>query len=52
MWERVILATVITFCIYLFLNLGGKSSTEPSFYAENNTISKPIFRFTIFSLNS
>ncbi len=30
MLERVLLAIAITFCIHLFLNLGGKSSQAPS----------------------
>lgn len=30
MLERVLLAIAITFCIHLFLNLGGKSSQTPS----------------------
>ena len=50
MWERIILATVITFCIYLFLNIGGESSSRPSFNAENNTVSKLINRVASFSL--
>jgi hypothetical protein len=29
MWERILLAAVITFCVYLFLNLGSKSSNNP-----------------------
>ena len=30
MLERILLAVSVTFCIYLFLNLGGKSSrTQP-----------------------
>ena len=51
MWERIILATVITFCIYLFLNLGGESSSRSkSFNAENNTVSKLLDRVASFSL--
>lgn len=50
MWERIILATVITFCIYLFLNLGGESSNRPSLNAENNTVSRFIERVASFSL--
>ena len=30
MLERIILAAIMTFCIYLFLNLGAKSSEMPS----------------------
>lgn len=40
MLERIILATVITFCIYLFLNLGGESSSRPSLNARNEAVSK------------
>lgn len=29
MLERIILAAVVTFCIYLFLNLGTQSSNTP-----------------------
>lgn len=50
MWERIILATVITFCIYLFLNLGGESSNRPSLSAENNAVSKLVNRVAAFSL--
>ena len=34
MLERILLAIVTTFCIYLFLNLGGKSSQTPTFNAQ------------------
>ena len=30
MLERIVLAAIATFCIYLFLNLGGKSSNTSS----------------------
>lgn len=30
MLERIVLAAVITFCAYLFLNLSGKSSNSPT----------------------
>jgi hypothetical protein len=29
MLERILLAAIITFCVYLFLNLGSKSSNNP-----------------------
>lgn len=51
MWERIILATVITFCIYLFLNLGGESSNRPSLSIEKNAISKFVNRVATFSLS-
>lgn len=38
MFERILLAAVITFCVYLFLNLGGKSSSTPSINAEQGVI--------------
>ena len=30
MLERIVLAAIITFCMYLFLNFGGKSSNSNS----------------------
>ena len=39
MFERILLAAVITFCVYLFLNLGGKSSSSLSINAEQGGIS-------------
>ena len=44
MWERIILATVITFCIYLFLNLGGESSSRSSLNIENDSVLKFVNR--------
>lgn len=41
MLERIVLATIITFCIYLFLNLGGKTSNTPSLDSKNQVI--PVF---------
>ena len=38
MLERILLATVITFCIYLFLNLSGKSSQTPVLDAQKKVI--------------
>ena len=38
MLERMLLAAIITFCIYLFLNLGGKSSNTPTFDAHKKAI--------------
>jgi len=34
MWERIILAGIATFCIYLFLNLGNNSS-QTGFLRQN-----------------
>lgn len=50
MWEKIILATVITVCIYLFLNLGGESSNRSSLNVENKTISNFVHRVASFSL--
>ena len=44
MWERIILATVITFCIYLFLNLGGESSSRSSLNVKNAPVLKFVNR--------
>jgi hypothetical protein len=38
MLERILLAGVITFCVYLFLNLGGKSSSAPTINTEQEAI--------------
>mgnify|MGYP001794872931 CR=1 FL=1 len=38
MLERILLAAIITFCIYLFLNLGGKSSNTPTLDAQRKVI--------------
>lgn len=38
MLERIILAAIITFCIYLFLNLGGKTSNTPALDAQKKVI--------------
>ena len=42
MLERIVLATITTFCIYLFLNLGGKSSNTPNFDVQSRTIPRLI----------
>ncbi|NJK56160.1 MAG: hypothetical protein HC939_09265 [Pleurocapsa sp. SU_5_0] len=39
MLERILLAAVITFCVYLFLNLGEKASSTPTINAEQGVIS-------------
>ena len=38
MFERIVLATIITFCIYLFLNLSGKSSHTPALDARQKAV--------------
>lgn len=38
MLERIILAGIITFCVYLFLNLGSKPSNSPSIDAKQEVI--------------
>ena len=38
MLERILLATIITFCIYLFLNLSGKSSYTPALDAHKKAV--------------
>lgn len=50
MLERILLAAIITLCIYLFLNLGGKSSTTPSLDAKNKAIPTFINSVAFFSL--
>ena len=49
MFERIILAAVITFCVYLFLNLGGNSSKAPVIDAKQQTIPEFIHRAMSFS---
>lgn len=49
MFERILLAGVITFCVYLFLNLGGKSSSAPINNAEQGTISGFVQRIASIS---
>ncbi len=50
MLERMILAAIITCCIYLFLNLGGKSSNAPSFDSKNVTFPALLHRVAFFNL--
>ena len=38
MLERIMLAAVITFCVYLSLNLGSKPSNAPTFDSHNHTV--------------
>jgi hypothetical protein len=49
MWERIILAAITTFCIYLFLNLSNESSTKPSFQVNNEAISEFVQRVASFA---
>jgi len=49
MLERIVLAAVITFCIYLSLNLGRQSSTPPSFGVNKNTDPGFLHRVAYFS---
>ena len=49
LWERLVLAVVATFCIYLFLNLGNNSK-QPSFIGQSLTEgSHFIFNIPFFS---
>jgi len=48
MFERIILAAFITFCVYLFLNVGGNSSKAPTIDAKSKTIPEFIHR-VVFS---
>jgi len=38
MFERIILAAILTFCAYLFLNLGGNSSKTPVIDANKGVV--------------
>ncbi len=49
MLERVILAAIITFCIYLFLNLGEKSSGGQSLETKTEIIPEIINTIAFFS---
>lgn len=49
MLERILLAAVITFCVYLFLNVGGKSSNTPAIDAKRETIPRSIDQIVSFS---
>lgn len=48
MLERVLLAISVTFCIYLFLNLGGKSSRTQSLNTKIALIPEVIHQVTLF----
>ena len=49
MLERIVLAAISTFCVYLFLNLGGKPSNSPTVDAKQEIISGFIDRIASFS---
>ena len=48
MLERVLLAVSVTFCIYLFLNLGGKSSRTPPFNTKIGLIPEVLHQVAFF----
>lgn len=49
MWERLILAGIATFCIYLFLHLGNNSK-QPGFIGQSFTHTPHfIFNIPLFS---
>jgi hypothetical protein len=49
MLERIVLAAIITFCVYLFINFGGNSSNAPSFDAKQEAKPGFISRIAAFS---
>lgn len=49
MLERIVLAAIITFCVYLFLNLGSKPSNSPSMDAKQEVIPGFITKIASFS---
>ena len=49
MLERILLAAIITFCVYLFLNLGNKPANAPSVDAKREVIPEFIKRIASFS---
>ena len=48
MLERIVLAAIITFCVYLFLNLGSKSANIPSLDAKREVIPEFVKRIASF----
>lgn len=48
MLERVLLAVGVTFCIYLFLNLGGKSSKSQPLNTRIGLIPEVIHQVAFF----
>jgi len=49
MLERILLAGIITFCIYLFLNLGGKSSQSSVLDAQESAVTEFLSQVSFFS---
>lgn len=49
MLERIVLAAIITFCIYLFLNLSSKSLNNSVIDAKQEAISGFLNRITVAS---
>ena len=49
MFERIVLAAIITFCAYVFLNLGGKSSNTPRIDANMQVAPGFVHRVASFS---
>jgi hypothetical protein len=49
MLERILLAAIITFCVYLFLNLSGKSSNNSVIDAKQDVIPESMDRIATVS---
>ncbi len=49
MLERIVLAAIITFCVYLFLNLGTKPVNIPSLDIKQESIPEFVKRIASFS---
>ncbi len=49
MWERIVLAAIITFCVYLFLNLGTNPINTPSVDTKQELIPEFVKRIVSFS---
>ena len=49
MLERIVLASIITFCVYLFLNLGGNPVNTPSLDGKQEFIPEFVKRIVSFS---
>ncbi len=43
MLERIVLAAIITFCVYLFLNLSGKPSNRPALDSQKAGVNRIAF---------
>lgn len=48
MLEKIMLAAIMTFCLYLFLNLGGNTSDESSLDVNQEVIPRLVERITSF----